>query len=199
MLTLPLALETPLHRWSAGAKLAALAGFGIALGLVAHPAVLALALAAVWAAYLPLGLAEVRHLPRRLWPLWPFLLVIGGWHLIRGTPGTGLAIALRMLAMVAAATLLLLTTRFDALLSVFAGVMRPFGRLGLPVDRIALALAMTVRFIPVLAGRAEDLALAWRARSPRKPRHRLLAPLALAALDEADQAAEALRARTAMT
>ena len=56
---------------------------------------------------------------------------------------------------------------------------------------------MTVRFVPVLAQRAEDLARAWRARSPGKPRHRLLAPLALAALDEAEHAAEALRARSA--
>ncbi len=126
------------------------------------------------------------------------MLVIGGWHAVRGTPEAGLAVTLRMLAMFGAATLLLLTTRFDALLAAFATVLGPFRPLGLPVDRIALALAMAVRFIPVLADRAAGLALAWRARSPRRPRHRLLAPLALAALDEADRAAEALRARSAL-
>jgi biotin transport system permease protein len=92
---------------------------------------------------------------------------------------------------------MLLTTRFDALLATFASLMRPFARLGLPVERIALAMAMAVRFVPVLAARAGDLSRAWRARSPRRPRHRLLTPLALAALDEADHAAEALRARSA--
>lgn len=198
MLTPTLAIDSPLHRWPAGAKLGLIALLGIALGLTAQPVILAAALAATWAAYLPLGLAEAARAPRRLLPLWPFLLVIGGWHILRGTPDLGLAIALRMLAMFGAATLLLLTTRFDALLAVFSTVLQPLARLGMPVARIALALAMTVRFIPVLAGRAEDLARAWRARSPRKPRHRLLTPLALAALDEADRAAEALRARSAM-
>jgi biotin transport system permease protein len=197
MLTLPLATETALHRWSAGLKLGLLAILGLALGVTAKPVLLAAAFAAVWAAYLPLGRGEVARVPQRLWPLWPFVLVIGGWHLFRGTPEAGMAITLRMLTMFAAATLMLLTTRFDALLSAFAGLLRPLARLGLPVDRIALALAMTVRFVPVLAGRADDLARAWRARSARKPRHRLLAPLALAALDEADHAAEALRARSA--
>jgi biotin transport system permease protein len=197
MLTLTLAGETALHRWPAGVKLAALAVLGVALGMTSSPAALAVAFAATWAAYLPLGLAEVARLPQRLWPLWPFVLVIGGWHLVRGTPEAGLAITFRMLTMFAAATLMLLTTRFDALLATFASLMRPFARLGLPVERIALAMAMAVRFVPVLAARAGDLSRAWRARSPRRPRHRLLTPLALAALDEADHAAEALRARSA--
>jgi biotin transport system permease protein len=197
MLTPTLPVETALHRWPAGIKLGALLLLGLALGWLAHPLALASALAAVWLAFLPLGRAEAARLPRRLWPLWPFVLVIGGWHLWRGTPEIGLAAILRMLAMFAAATLLLLTTRFDALLSAFATLLQPAARFGLPVERIALALAMAVRFVPVLAQRAADLAQAWRARSHRGPRHRLLAPLALAALDEADHAAEALRARSA--
>jgi biotin transport system permease protein len=197
MLTSTLGADTALHRWPAGVKLGLLATLGVALGITAAPALLVLALVAVWAAYLPLGRAEAARMPRRLWPLWPFVLVIGGWHLIRGTPETGLVITLRMLTMFAAATLMLLTTRFDALLATFANLMRPLARLGLPVDRTALALAMAVRFVPVLAQRAGELARAWRARSSKKPRHRLIAPLALAALDEADHAAEALRARSA--
>jgi biotin transport system permease protein len=197
MLTSTLAAESALHRWPAGVKLGLVASLGVALGMTSTPALLAPALVVVWAGFLPLGRAEAARLPRRLWPLWPFVLVIGGWHLIRGTPETGLAISLRMLTMFAAATLMLLTTRFDALLATFSTLMRPLASLGLPVDRMALALAMTVRFVPVLAQRAEDLARAWRARSPGKPRHRLLAPLALAALDEAEHAAEALRARSA--
>lgn len=197
MLTLTSPVETPLHRWPAGVKLSVLALLGIAVGVTAQPVALATAFAAVWLAFLPLGRVEAARLPRRLWPLWPFVLVIGGWHLFRGTPEAGLAITLRMLTMFAAATLLLLTTRFDALLATFTTVMRPFDRLGLPTGRIALALAMAVRFIPVLALRAGQLSEAWRARSPRRPRHRLLTPLALAALDEADRAAEALRARSA--
>lgn len=197
MLTPTLPVETALHRLPAAAKLAGIAVLGILLGLTSNIMVLAPILALLWLAFLPLGVAEAARLPRRLWPLWPFVLVIGGWHLFRGTPETGIAVILRMLTMFGAATLLLLTTRFDALLASFSLLFRPLAPLGLPVDRISLALAMAVRFIPVLSQRAGDLAQAWRARSPRKPRHRLLVPLGLAALDEADHAAEALRARSA--
>jgi biotin transport system permease protein len=197
MLTLTLPIETALHRLPAASKLAAIAALGILLGLTSQPVALAAVFAGLWLAYLPLGRAEASRLPRRLWPLWPFVLVIGGWHLVRGTPETGLVVVLRMLTMFGAATLLLLTTRFDALLAAFSALLRPFARLGVPVNRIALALAMAVRFIPVLSQRASDLSQAWRARSARKARHRLLVPLAIAALDEADHAAEALRARSA--
>lgn len=197
MLTLTSPVETALHRLPAGVKLAAIAGLGIALGAISDPFLLAALFAAVWLAFLPLGRAEALRLPRRLWPLWPFLLVIGGWHLYRGSTEVGISVVLRMLTMFSAAALLMLTTRFDALLSTFSTLLSPFQRLGLPVPRIALALAMALRFVPVLAQRAEDLGRAWRARSARKPRHRLLTPLALAALDEADHAAEALRARSA--
>lgn len=198
MLTLTLPVETVLHRVPALAKLVIVATLGLCLGLTSHQVLLAAIFAAVWLAYLPLGLVEATRLPRRLWPLWPFVLVIGGWHLFRGTPEVGLLVILRMLTMFAAATLLLLTTRFDALLAAFSAILWPFARLGLPVERIALAMAMTVRFIPVLAQRASDLSQAWRARSARRPRHRLMVPLAIAALDEADHAAEALRARSAL-
>lgn len=195
MLTSTSPVESPYHTWPAGLKLALLAGFGIFVGVISDAAVLAVALAGLWLSFLPLGV-EATRLPRRLLPLWPFVVVIGGWHVLRGTPDVGLTVVLRMLTMFAAATLLLLTTRFDALLAAFSQLFQPLARFGLPVDRIALALAMAVRFIPVLAGRAQELALAWQARSPRRPRHRLLTPLALCALDEAERSAEALRARS---
>lgn len=197
MLTPTSPVESPYSRWPAGVKLALVAGLGMVIGALSHVVLLAMALALVWLTFLPVGRAEAARLPLRLRPLWPFILVIGGWHILRGTPDVGLAVILRMLIMVAAATLLLLTTRFDALLATFSTLFRPFKRLGLPVERIALALAMAVRFIPVLSQRAADLALAWRARSARNPRHRLLTPLALSALDEAERSAEALRARSA--
>lgn len=198
MLTLTSPVETPFHHWPAGCKLGLLAGLGFAVGMISSPAVLGAVLVGLWLAYTPFGWVEAARLPRRLWPLWPFVVVIGGWHLARGTPQTGLAIALRMLIMFAAASLMLLTTRFDAILATFSKLMRPLERFHFPVARAAFALAMAVRFVPVLAKRASDLSVAWRARSSRKPYHRLLTPLTLAALDEAERAAEALRARSAL-
>jgi biotin transport system permease protein len=52
-----------------------------------------------------------------------------------------------------------------------------------------------IRFIPVLSDRLSQISESWRARSPRRPGWRILTPATLAALDDADQVAEALRAR----
>jgi biotin transport system permease protein len=72
--------------------------------------------------------------------------------------------------------------------------MRPFAKL-MPPQRAALAIALTIRFIPVMGQRAEELAQAWRARSPARPRWRIMPALSLSALDDAARVAEALRAR----
>ena len=57
------------------------------------------------------------------------------------------------------------------------------------------AIALTLRFIPAISGRSDVLRLAHLARSPKRPGWRLVTPLAIGTLDEADQAADALRAR----
>ena len=60
---------------------------------------------------------------------------------------------------------------------------------------VSVLIFLMVRFIPVLQGRFAQLGLAWRARSRRRPGPRLIAPLSLSLLDDADHLAEALRAR----
>jgi biotin transport system permease protein len=60
---------------------------------------------------------------------------------------------------------------------------------------LALAFALVIRFIPVMLDHLTRITDAWSARSPRRPRWRVLVPATLAALDDADRAAEALRAR----
>jgi biotin transport system permease protein len=52
-----------------------------------------------------------------------------------------------------------------------------------------------IRFIPVMLDHLTQITQSWSARSPRRPRWRVLVPATLAALDDADHAAEALRAR----
>jgi biotin transport system permease protein len=195
MLTAISAEPSPWHRLPAGAKLAAVAGLGLGLALTGSLPLLATALLLAAAAYLPLGAGRAARGLRALWVLWPFVAIILGWHLWRGTPELGLAVVLRLLALVLAANLLTLTTRLQDLLATLRRLLRPLGALGLPVNAVALSFAMALRFLPVLLARASELDEAWRARAPRRARVRLLAPLALAALDEADHAAEALRAR----
>ena len=193
MLTLTSPVETWLHRVPAGAKLAALAVVTVGLfsleGLVGP----SLALVALGALYLSCGL--LRYGLRRLLPLWPFLLVLAVWHGWTGTMAEGGTVALRLITAVAAANLVTMTTRLTDMVTVLERLAGPFRYLGLPPRTLALALALVIRFIPVLSDRIGTLRLAWMARSVRRAGWVLLVPATLAALDDADRVAEALRAR----
>ncbi|MBP9182304.1 MAG: energy-coupling factor transporter transmembrane protein EcfT [Fuscovulum sp.] len=194
MLTLTSPVETPLHRVPAGVKLAALAVYTVALFALTTPAATAAALAAVVALHLPWGGRFAAHAVRMLRPLWPFVAVVALWHLWTRDLSGGAVILLRMVAAVAAANLVTMTTRLSDMLAVFEVLARPLAPL-LPPRRLALAFALVIRFVPVLMLRLTQIADAFRARSPRRPGWRVLVPATLAALDDADHAAEALRAR----
>lgn len=194
MLTLTSPVETPLHRLRAGPKLAALAVFTFALFWTHSPALLGLALLLVTGFYLSAGRRFARHGLRMLRPLWPFVAVVALWHLWLDDLATGGVILLRMVTAVAAANLVTMTTRLSDMITVLERMARPLSPV-LPPRRLALALALVIRFIPVLSERAGQLSLAWRARSSRPPRWRLFGPVALAALDDAETVAQALRAR----
>jgi biotin transport system permease protein len=128
-------------------------------------------------------------------PLWPFLLLLALWHLWTGDTATGLAVGLRLVAAVAAANLVTMTTRLSDMMAVLERLAAPLARVGLPPRRLALALALVIRFVPVMTDRLASIREAWRARSPRRPGWQLLLPATLAALDDAERVAEALRAR----
>ncbi|MCU0900236.1 MAG: energy-coupling factor transporter transmembrane protein EcfT [Cypionkella sp.] len=194
MLTLTSPVETALHRLRAGPKLAVLAGFTFALFWISAPLWLGFALVAVGGLYLRGGVQFFRHGVAMLRPLWPFVAVVGLWHLWTEDLAAGGVIVLRMLAAVAAANLVTMTTRLSDMIAVLERLARPLAPV-LPPRRLALAIALVIRFIPVLTERMAHLAQAWRARSGRRPGWRLIAPAALAALDDAEQVANALRAR----
>ncbi len=194
MLTLTSPFETRLHRWPAGPKLALIAAGTTALFWL-QGAVLMIGAAAVAAAYLAQGMGFARMGLRLLWPLWPFLLVLAVWHLWLWQPGQGAVLGLRMLAAVALANLMTLTTRLEDMLALMERLFAPLRPLGLNPRLLALAMALVIRFVPVLLDKAGLLMQAWRARSPRRVGARIVLPLALAALDDADHVAEALRAR----
>lgn len=196
MLSLTSPIQTPAHGWRAGPKLAALAGLTFALFLPAPgwPA-LAFALALLAAAAITAGgwgiLAPWARLFR---PLWPFVVLLIVWHAVTATPLQGAVILARMAAAVGAANLMTMTTRLADLQALVLWALSPLAKV-LPAKPLSLAIALMIRFIPVMADRAAQLSTAWSARSPRRPRARLVAPLLVSALDDADHVAEALRAR----
>jgi biotin transport system permease protein len=195
MLTLTSPVEIWAHRLRAGPKLAALAVATTGLFLLDTPRTLGLAALAVGLLYSSGGAAFARTGLVRLRPLWPFVVIVALWHLWTRDAEGGIVVLLRMLAAVALANFVTMTTRLSDMLAVFQWLAQPLGPIGLPPRRLALAMALVVRFIPVMLDRMTRIGESWAARSPRRPRWRLLVPATLAALDDAEQVAEALRAR----
>lgn len=194
MLTLTSPVEIWAHRLPAGAKLLALAAFTLLLFRLQSPWALGLAGAAVAGVTLGGGAVFARRALAMLRPLWPFVLIVGLWHLYLRDPG-GVPVLIRMFAAVAAANFVTMTTRLSDMMAVIETLARPLAVVGLSPRIVALSMALVIRFIPVMVQRATQISESWRARSPRKTGWRVLVPVTLAALDDAESAAEALRAR----
>ncbi|MCC5987844.1 MAG: energy-coupling factor transporter transmembrane protein EcfT [Pararhodobacter sp.] len=195
MLAMTLETRSWLHALPAGAKMAALALAVVLVLPVTEPAIIAALVAATAALYASLGAVALRRGIRLLRPLWLILAIIMAWHLVLGEARLGLVICLRILALVALANLVTLTTVLDDMMAVLEWLMTPLARAGLRTDRLALVVALAVRAIPALALKAGHLREAWRARSTRRAGVQTAVPLVLIALDDATHVAEALRAR----
>ena len=195
MLTLTSSHETWAHRLPAAAKLIALAAVTIGLFALRGPLALPLAAGAVAVLIATGGPGFARDSARMLRPLWPFAVIIGLWHLITRDPSGGAVVLLRMGTAVAAANFVTMTSRLSDMLAAMERALAPLSILGLRPKPLAIAFALVIRFIPVMIARFDALATAFRARSARRPGWRIVMPLTLAALDDAEHVAEALRAR----
>lgn len=195
MISLTSPVRTRAHGWPAGGKLAGLCAVSTGLFLVDSLAVHAGLLVAVMLAYALPGRRFLQAGLRGLRLVLPFVAILLIWHLATHELRAGVLICLRMVTVVALANLVTMTTRLDEMIEVLRLLTAPLRRLGLPVHLLDTAIPLMVRFTPVLVERAQALVMAWRARSPRRPGWRLVLPLTLLALDDADHVAEALRAR----
>ncbi|PWE33772.1 ABC transporter permease [Maritimibacter sp. 55A14] len=195
MIALTSPIETPWHRLPAGPKLALLCAVTLGLVLTGSLSVQLGALAAVAGLYLLPGRDFARAGLWALRPLIPFLVVIFLWHWFTETALQGAGIAARLLAAVGLANLVTMTTRLDDMIGVLRRVLAPLRRLGLRTGALEIAIAMVIRFIPVLAIKGRALTEAWRARAKGRPGWRVVAPFTLLAIDDAEHVAEALRAR----
>jgi biotin transport system permease protein len=193
MLTLTSPVETWLHGVRAGVKLGMLCVFTAVLFTISNVWVMLAALAVVVALHAQ-GWVFARHAARMLWPIWPFVVVVAVWHGVTQDSAQGMVIILRMLTAIAAANLVTMTTRLSDMLDFVERLLRPFARV-LPAHRLALAIALVIRFIPVMGQKLGLIRAAWAARSARRAGWRIMVPMLLATIDDADQVAEALRAR----
>jgi biotin transport system permease protein len=127
--------------------------------------------------------------------LWPFIIIVGIWHLWTNEYDLGASVILRMLSAVGLANLVTMTTRLSDMIEVVKTLTTPLRWVGLNSRVLELAIALVIRLTPVLVERGGQLAQAWKARSRRAPNWRIILPFTVLALDDADYVAEALRAR----
>lgn len=189
-----LAEATWAHRLPAGLKLVLLAALSIGLLPVDDWRVLALALGLVGAAYAGLGRRALGRLSL-FRPLLPFFAVIFGLQAYTAGWEQGASAVLRLAVMVLAADLVTMTTTMTALMAAIEPVLRLGRPLGLDPRKIALAVALVLRFVPVLLANWRAREEAWRARSRRRVPLRLVGLFLVETLRLADHVADALDAR----
>ena len=183
-----------LHRVPAGPKLVGLAVTsavvllassppavgGVVLGVGVLYAVAGVGWRAAWAQVRPLRLAA------------PVLVAVQ-WLALGPVPAV--VLTTRLVALVALAGLVLLTTRASAVLAAVERGLRPLRRLGVDVDRAALVLSLAVRCVPVVAALAQRVRDAGRARGREHDVRAYAVPLVVGALRQAEALGDALRAR----
>lgn len=194
MISLYISTPTWLHRWPAGAKLLTLAaGSLLALPLSDWRALL-VGCGAVSLIYLSLGRAG-RHRWFALRALLPLVLGLGVFQAVIMTWQDGLVSVCRILLMVMLADLVTATTPMQAMMRAVMPLLSPLRFIGLRPERLALAVALVIRFIPVLFAQWQSQRDAWMARSNRSPGIKLVVPFMSEALKRTDQIADSIAAR----
>jgi biotin transport system permease protein len=186
---------SPLHRCPAGAKILALIGAGSLL--FAWPrldlalAVLGLAGLLYRIAGIPvrLMLAQLRPLAWILSLLVLVQLALDGWL-------AGLLVAARLAALVLLAGLVTLTTRSADLIEALQRGLSWLRPLGVNPAKAGLAVALTLRFIPVLAAVTAEVREAQRARGLERSLVALTIPVVVRMLKMSDDIAAAIDARS---
>lgn len=187
--------HTFLHRLPAGPKLFLLAAASLALFFVQNLPVLALALFAAGAVYASLGLSA-REALRRIRPVLITILLFALVNLVLISAVEALTTTLRLLAVLLLAASVTATTTIAAFMDVLARLLLPLERIGLlKAADISLAIGLVLRFVPEIAARYEGLKEAHRARGLPVRLSRILGPLIISTLKDADSIAQAIDAR----
>lgn len=197
MLSLYVPGTSPVHRAPAGLKLAVLAALGVAVFATGRLGWVAGALGLVLAAGLLVARLPARVLTSQVRPLWIWLAGLFVFHLLVTDPLTGLVAVLRLLTLVIAAAVVTATTRVTALVAAIEWLASPLRVFGVRPARIGLVIAMTLRFIPLVADRAARIREAQAARGCDRVRLVLIVPLLVQVLQMATTVGEALDARGA--
>ena len=194
MISLYVQRQTWLHRLPAGVKLIGLAAVSVTLYPVSTAGWLLPVLLSVAAAYASLGPGGLA----RLWivkPLVPMFVLIVGLQWWTQSLNAALVLLQRMLIVIWLANLVTLTTRMDAMMDAVMPLLTPLKWFRVDPSRVAFAVALLVRFVPVLMAVMLNLLEAWKVRGGGRQVWRLAIPMMINAIRMSDHVSEALAAR----
>lgn len=187
--------NTPIHRAPAGVKFAVLPGFIIFISLaVSTPGAALACLGGVLVGY-AVARIPVTVAIGQIVPVLPVLLLLGAFQWWQRGPELAATTVLVLLASVAAATLLTLTTTIAELMDSLERGLSPLARFGLPVESVTLAVSLTIRLIPVQLATAREVLAARKARGAGFSITAFGTPLLVRSIRRARLLAEALTAR----
>lgn len=184
-----------LHRIPVKPKLFGLMVCGLLLYFIEQPAVLGAALVLTVLLYLSTGIGFAEGL-RRLKPVLFTIAFLAAVNLLLLSPLEALVTALRLLAILFLAAAVTASTTIADFMTAVTDLARPLEKLGLmKASDLGLALGLVLRFVPEIAQRYEALKEAHAARGIPVKLSRMLGPLIISTLKDADRIAEAIDAR----
>lgn len=187
---------SPLHRLPAWLKLAGLVAAGAGLFLLRDPRWLGLAFAVAVALVWSTG-GSARAVWRQVRGLLWVLLAVGLFTAWFQGGMQALAVLLRVGAMVGLALAVTLATRTSDLIAVCEHALKPLERVGLvDAGKVALALALALRFVPEIWRNFQEIREAQAARGLGAHPLALIVPLIVLTLKRAQEVSEAIDARS---
>jgi len=183
------------HRIPVKPKLFGLMAFGLALYFVDQPVMLGAALLLTGLLYISTGVGLAEGF-RRLRPVLFTIAFLAAVNLLLLSPLEALVTTLRLIAILFLAAAVTASTTIADFMAAVTDLARPLERLGLmKAADLGLALGLVLRFVPEIAGRYEALKEAHAARGIPVKLSRMLGPLIISTLKDADRIAEAIDAR----
>lgn len=186
--------DSPLHRARPAWKLVLLFLFCTILFVVTHPVMLAIGLTTVTFGYAVAGLGP-RAAYAAIRPAFFVLAIIFAAQLWLETLWLAIYVTLRLAALLMAAALVTYTTRASEFTE---GLLALLSRAPswVPKAKIALAISLVWRFIPMIRAQFDEVREAQRARGLDRNMLALVVPLVVRTLKTADEVAEAITARS---
>lgn len=187
--------DSLLHRLPAGVKILLVCVLVVGVSITVRQP---------WHVLPALGLTVVLYAigripPRAAWgqirPVAPMLLAILALQWLVADLDVALRVCGSLLAAIAVAALVALTTRMSDMLDAVTRAAQPLRYVGVSPERVSLVLVLTVRAIPLLARQLRQVTEARRARGLGMSIRALVVPTVLGALTTADQLGDALAAR----